>query len=152
VENQMNKQPRKIEFHADCLWDGKSGGEVKLSGGHTLSIDTPIEYGGESKHPCPDELLFSAIGGCLITTFLYMHRKMDFNLEGLQVLVTGNVESIGTEGFRITRVEANISVKTDREGREKARDCIEMTKKFCHITRSIEKAIPTEISWKIAVR
>nr|MDO8134173.1 OsmC family protein [Candidatus Njordarchaeum guaymaensis] len=148
----MATQQRKIEFQASLSWDGKSGGEVKVSSGHALRIDTPRDFGGEGRYPCPDELFFSAIGGCLITTFLYMHKKIMFNLKGLQVSVTGNVESMGTEGFRIRRVGANMNVETDQEGKDKARNCIEMTKRFCHITRSIEKSIPIEISWKVTVR
>jgi len=143
---------RKIEFQAELSWDGKSGGEVKLGSGYVLSIDTPKDFGGEGRHPCPDELFLSSIGGCLITTFLYMYKQLEFNLKGLYISMTGNMESIGAEGFRIRRVEANINVETDHDGKDSARDCIEMTKKFCHIIRSIEKSIPTDVSWKIVVR
>jgi organic hydroperoxide reductase OsmC/OhrA len=148
----MTAPERKIAFRADLSWDSRSGAQITLPKGSTISIDTPKEFGGEGRYPCPDELFFSAIGGCLITTFLYVHKKLEFNLRGLQVSVTGNVESIGTEGFRIKRVEAIMSVETDQEGKEKARECIDMTKKFCHITRSIEKSIPIDLSWKVIVK
>jgi organic hydroperoxide reductase OsmC/OhrA len=148
----MATQEKKMEFRADLTWDGKSGGEVALGRGSKLRIDLPKEFGGEGKYLCPDELFISAIGGCLLTTFLNMRGKLKFNLGDLRIIVNGDVQSKGPEGYRVTGLRVNLSVETDSEGEAQARKCIEMTEKFCHITRSVEKAIPIRILSNVVVR
>jgi organic hydroperoxide reductase OsmC/OhrA len=142
----MTTQDKKIVYKIDLSWDGMSGAEITLPKGKKLQIDIPKEFGGEGKYLCPDELFFSAVGGCLLTTFLYMYSKLKFNLKGLRILVNGGIESHGPEGYRVSGAQVSLMVRTDDEGRRKAQDCIEMTKKFCHITRSIEKSVPVEIA------
>jgi organic hydroperoxide reductase OsmC/OhrA len=44
-----------------------------------------------------------------------------------------------------------LSAETDKEGKEKAQDCVEMTKKFCHITRSIEESVPIKITSEVVM-
>ena len=148
----MSTSEKKIEFKADLSWDGKSGGEITLGKGSKLHIDTPKEFGGEGKNPCPDEFFFSAIGGCLLTTFLNMQKKLKFNLKDLRIVVVGDVQSKGPEGYRVTGARVNLSAETDAEGEAQARKCIEMTEKFCHITRSLEKAIPIRILSNVVVK
>jgi organic hydroperoxide reductase OsmC/OhrA len=148
----MSAQEKKIEYKVDLSWDGKSGGEITLPKGSTLHIDIPKEFGGEGRYLCPDELFFSAVGGCLLTTFLYMHKKLKFNLKGLRISVDGDVESHGPEGYRVTGTHVNLNVETDDKGKDEAQDCVEMTKKFCHITRSIERCMLVEVSSKVTVR
>jgi organic hydroperoxide reductase OsmC/OhrA len=148
----MSSSDKKIEFRADLSWDGKSGGEITLGKGSKLHIDTPKVFGGEGKNPCPDELLFSAIGGCLLTTFLHMRKKLGFNLKALRIVVSGDVQSKGPEGYRLTGARVNLSAETDGEGEAQVRKCIEMTEKFCHITRSLEKAFPIRILRHVVVK
>lgn len=148
----MATPEKKMEFKADLSWDGKSGGEITLGRGSKLHVDIPKEFGGEGKYLCPDELFFSAIGGCLLTTFLYMHEKLSFNLKDLRIIVNGDVQSKGSEGFRVIGARVNLSVETDVEGEAQARKCIEMTEKFCHITRSVEKAVPIRILSHVVVK
>jgi organic hydroperoxide reductase OsmC/OhrA len=142
----MTTQDKKIIYKIDLSWDGRSGAEITLPKGKKLQIDIPKEFGGEGKYLCPDELFFSAVGGCLLTTFLYMYDKLKFNLKSLHISVNGGIESHGPEGYRVSGAQVSLVVRTDDEGRRKAQDCIEMTKKFCHITRSIEKSVPIEIT------
>jgi organic hydroperoxide reductase OsmC/OhrA len=148
----VTAQTKKIEFKSDLSWDGESGGEITLQKGFTIHIDMPKEFGGEGRYLCPDELFFSSIGGCILTTFLYMRTKLKFDLKGLRVSVSGNVESHGTEGYRVDGAQVKLTVETNKEDEDKARICVEMTKKFCHITRSIEKCMLVEVSSKIDVR
>jgi organic hydroperoxide reductase OsmC/OhrA len=149
---EMTVQEKKISYKVDLSWDGKSGGEIMLPKGSTIRIDIPKEFGGEGKYLCPDELFFSAVGGCLLTTFLYMHNKLRFNLKGINISIQGEIESHDAEGYRVTGAHVIMIVETDGQGKERAQDCIDMTKKFCHITRSIDKAVPIDISSKIVLK
>jgi len=144
----MSRNPKHLKYQIQLLWDGKSGGEADFKGS-TLRLDTPVEFGGGGRYPCPDELFFSAVGGCLLTTFLYFQRKLNFCLEGLQVTIRGDVDLVGPEGYRITRIKALLHIKTIEEEEAKARECAALTRDFCHITRTLGKAIPTEISAEV---
>jgi len=144
----MARNPKHLKYQIKLLWDGKSGGEVDFKG-FTLRLDTPVEFGGRGRYPCPDELLFSAVGGCLLTTFLYFQRKLRLRLEDLQVTISGDIDLIGPEGYRITRIEAVLHIQTIEEEEAKAKECAALTRDFCHITRTLERAIPTEISAEV---
>jgi len=145
---KMVRNPKHLKYQTNLLWDGKSGGEVDFKDS-TLRLDTPVEFGGGGKYPCPDELFFSAVGGCLLTTFLYFQRKLSFRLENLQVTIGGDVDLVGPEGYRITRIKAVLRIQTIKEEEAKAKNCATLTRDFCHITRALEKTIPTEISAEV---
>jgi len=138
--------PEKLKYEANLVWDGESGAEVCIGQRHRLRLDMPVEYGGKGRFPCPDELFFSAAGGCLVTTYLYFMRKLRLRLRGLQVSVKGTVGSAGPSGYRIRGIEAAIHVEVDGEERSKAEECAELTRRYCHITRSLEPAFPVEVS------
>jgi len=145
---KMARNPKHLKYQIKLSWDGKSGGEVDFKGS-TLRLDTPVDFGGGGRYPCPDELFFSAVGGCLLTTFLYFQRKLSLCLEGLQVTIGGDVELVGPEGYRITRIKALLHVQTIEEEKAKAKECAALTRDFCNITRTLERAIPTEISAEV---
>jgi organic hydroperoxide reductase OsmC/OhrA len=135
-----------LEYKVNLLWDGKSGGTIPFEKYPALKLDTPIEFGGEGRYPCPDELFISAVGGCLLTTFLYFRRKFDFPLEKLQISINGTVDSIPREGYRLTSIEAKLHITTNKNEEATAKKCAEYTKTFCHITRVLEQAIPIEMT------
>jgi len=145
---KMVRDSRHLKYQIKLLWNGKSGGEVDFKGA-TLRLDTPVEFGGEGRYPCPDEFFFSAVGGCLLTTFLYFQRKLSLRLEDIQVTISGNVDLVGPEGYRITRIKAVLHIQTTEEEGAKAKECATLARDFCHITRTLEKVIPTEISAEV---
>ena len=139
--------PSRWEGQINLLWDGESGGEVNIRNHPPLRLDTPVEYGGKGRYPCPDEIFLSAIGGCLLTTFLYFKRKIRLHLEGLRISVSGNVGLVGPEGYRITDLKAVIRIKTSKEEEANVKKCVEWTKDYCHITRAL--TVPVKISMEI---
>ena len=144
----MVRNPEHLEYQIHLFWDGESGGKIDFKGS-ALRLDTPVEFGGKGRYPCPDQLLFSAVGGCLLTTFLYFQRKLSFHLNGFHITVGGDIDLDGPEGYRITRIKAILHVKTIEGEDAKAKDCAKLTKDFCHITRALEKVVPTEISAEV---
>lgn len=111
----------------------------------TFGLDMPIEFGGQGRYLGPEELLLSSVGGCLLTTIVWFKKQMHIvSLEGLRVGVEGTWEKL-REGYRITKIGAAIKFQVKQDERKKAEKCVEMAKNFCHITRSLEKGIPTEV-------
>jgi len=141
--------PRSLAFSIELQWDGRTGGQVNLGGHEPLKMDAHPEFGGEGKHPCPDELFLASIGGCLLTTFLYVRRKLRLTLVDLKISVGGEVKLEGPDGYQLTSVDATIYVKTLKGQEARAEECVKLTREFCHLTRLIEGAVPVEFSTKI---
>ena len=140
---------KNLRYHIGTVWDGESGAEVNLREGYALKLDMPAAFGGLGRHPCPNELFFSAIGSCLLMMFLYFEKRFNLHLQGLRVLVDGNVEMIGPEGYRITGIRITVHIETIKSDRGKAEKCAELMMEYCPITRTLEKVIPIEVSVKI---
>jgi len=137
-------------FRADVIWDGKTGGNVRIGRSRKIKLDMPIEFGGMGRYPCPDELFLSGIAGCLLTTFLHFKKKLKVAVEGLQISVNGTIGA-GPQGYRISRLKVTISAKAKNENQDGVRRCIMLAKEYCHITRTLEKAIPIEIKESVNV-
>jgi len=143
----MKKRLRDLRYEVELAWDKETGGEARSGSFPVIRLDMPVEFGGKGRFPCPDELFFSAVGGCLLTTFLYYKKKLRLRLGGLQVLIKGSVDFIGKKGYEITGIEATLKIETDDT--ERAKECAELAKYYCHITRSLEPAIPIKVSTNI---
>ena len=141
--------PRNRRYRLKLLWDGRSGGEVNFEDHPTLKLDMPKEFGGEGRYHCPDDLFFSAIGGCLLTTFLYFQRKLDLRLKDVQILLDGSVNLVGPEGYRVTGLKATMRIETVRGEEEKAEECFKLMRDFCHIARTLGGTLSTEITKEI---
>ena len=141
----MNNRYKNLEYRVKLVWDTESGGDIFIRHFPKLKLDIPVEFGGKSRFPCPDELFLSAVGGCFLTTFLYFKERLRIELRSLQVLVNGTVDYTGPEGYRIKKIEIIIHVEVDREEKLKAEECVELTKTFCHLTRSLEEGIPIKV-------
>jgi organic hydroperoxide reductase OsmC/OhrA len=145
-KNRMVELPQKIEYKVKLVWDAESGGNVYITDFPKLKIDMPVEFGGKGRFPCPDELFFSAVGGCFLTTFLYFKERLKIKLRDLQILVQGTVENVGPKGYRISEIQITMNVDVDEEEKLKAEECAELTKDFCHLTRSLETGIPIKVT------
>ncbi len=145
----VEEKPKKIRCMVRVVWDMESGGVSYIRDLTPLILDTPVEFGGRGRSYCPDELFLSAIGGCLLTTFLYFKRRLRLNIKGLQVSIYGSTDLIGPEGYRITGITAVIHVEVNVEEKEKTEECIELTREYCHLTRSLEHTIPIKIKHEI---
>ena len=142
----------ELEYNVEVKWDNQTGGEVDIGHFPTLRLDMPVEFGGEGRYPCPDELFLSAVAACLLTTFLYFRKAIKFHLEGLHVSAKQTIEKPKVDGYRIRGIDASIRVKVKTQERRRAEKCVELAKKYCHITRSLETAIPIHISTQVELK
>ncbi len=131
--------PEVYKYSVFVEWDGLTGGEARTNQ-HHLSFDMPKEFKGLGRSFCPDELLLSAVGGCLLTTFLHFKERFKLPLRKFRVDVRGEVKLMD-EGYRITSVEAKIEASAPEEEVERVKRFIELAKEYCHITRSLERCI-----------
>ena len=59
--------------------------------GHKLIIDVGPASGGEDRGPRPKQLMLSALGGCTAMDVVAMLKKMRVNIDGLNVIVEGDL-------------------------------------------------------------
>lgn len=145
----MASENGTLKYEVELMWDKESGAEAKTTKNHTFNLDMDSEFGGKGRYPCPDELFLSALGGCFITTFLWFKERIKFNIKNLGVSVEGIVSHVGPKGYRITGIAAAITVEVDEKERENAKKAAELTREYCHLTRSIDSAIPINFSAEI---
>lgn len=139
---------KHLRYGVEIKWDGGTGGFVEAYR-HRFRLDTPEEWGGMAQGPCPDELLAASIGGCLLTTLLHFARRMDARPRSVDVRVSINIALQGAEGYRIRGVEVSFIVESDEGDLELLKRCAEWAVKYCHITRSLEEAIPLKVNLKV---
>lgn len=134
--------PKEIEYRSESRWDGYTGG-VAEAGGFKVSFDTPPEYGGRGSAPCPDQLFLAALGGCLINTFISFKERLGAEAADVSVNTSCRVR-LGTDGYRLLGVSAEITVTSSPEMEALNRRCAELAARHCHLTRSIEAAVPVD--------
>ncbi|MEM3527682.1 MAG: OsmC family protein [Candidatus Bathyarchaeia archaeon] len=133
-----------LDFRVKLRWDGKTGGTVYIDGRPRLRLDMPVDFGGGGKYPCPDEIFLSSIAGCLLTTFLYFKAKLHVQVEKFEVSVEG-ILGVRADGYEVERVDAHLFIESRDVDEANLRRCVELTRKYCHITRTLEKAFPIRI-------
>lgn len=128
-----------ITFNVKLQWDRSTGVEAFTDGG-IVRMDMPRDFGGLGRYPCPDEVFLSALGGCMITTFIYFQRRLGTKIDDIEVNVNGEVKLDGG-GYRIAAIRIKLKVLAEGPEVEKATRCAKLAIEYCHLTRSIKPAI-----------
>jgi len=139
-----------LKYQVEIDWDGRSGGRVECENCGDLTLDTPREFSGLGRGPCPDQLFLAAVGGCLLTTFLHFRNRLKVDVEGVKITASTELALRQPEGYRIRCVKATMRVEAGEEDVDLARRCAELARDYCHITRSIEGSVPLEVSVEVA--
>lgn len=71
-------------------WLGNMAFESEVSG-HKLIMDAGPSSGGEDRGPRPKLLMLSALGGCTAMDVAAILKKMRVDIEGLNVIVEGDL-------------------------------------------------------------
>ena len=139
---------KRLKYSAEATWNHESGGTAKVDG-FTIDFDTPHEHGGNEKAPCPDQLFMASLAGCIINTFNYYRVMLDAETRDLKVKVSSEIELTKIDGYRVTDIIIALEIWSDEENYELNQKCAERAIDYCHLTRSIEKAIPIETSIEV---
>ena len=139
---------RRLNYSAEAAWNHQSGGTAQVDG-FTIDFDTPHEHGGNETAPCPDQLFMTSLAGCIINTFNYYRVMLDTETLDIKVKVSSDIELTKTSGYRVTGINIALEVWSDEENIELNQKCAERAIEYCHLTKSIEKAIPIETSIEV---
>lgn len=96
-------------FHVVTRWTGGTttrsrvaswtfrGEEQRRS--HILATDEPVELGGTDQHANPQEMLMSALNGCLTVGYVAAAALMGIEIEFLSIETTGTLDLRGFLGL-----------------------------------------------------
>lgn len=143
-----SRYPEIIEYNAQSVWDGKTGGTATLSGGRQIVFDTPETYGGRGQGVCPDEMFVAAVLGCLNNTFLDFQRRFEMELTSME-LHGKAVAKFDNTGYQITSISIWGEIKVGEDELETGERCVQLAKDYCHLARTIKDCIPFDYDIKV---
>ncbi len=146
----MSELPENLKFKIEARWDKKTGANIRFESDRSLIIDTPTEFGGRGTALCPDELFLTSIAGCVLTTFLWFTRKRGVKINDMRLDAESEIELIkGAYSFKAIRI--TIEISAPEEYADKAKTCLDLAIRYCHISRGIEHCIPIDVTGKVIV-
>ena len=142
------KYAEKLEYNSQIRWDKATGGIFEYDKYENSSFDTPIEFDRNGLAPCPDQLFLVSIGGCMMNTFTHYAHRLDLTFDDVFITLQASL-SLRKEGYRFDKINAKIMIQTTEEHFELAERCGFLAKEYCHITRSIESALPVNVNIEV---
>ena len=139
------KSPEHHEFSVKVAWkDGKEG-SISLEGKPDLPLTSPAQWDGTPDGYSPHDLFMSAVTGCYITTFASMMKRMDQPLAAHQVSGRGLLQKHPEGGFHFTDIFIDMNITIPKDATlSKVQRAVTLTKKYCHISRSIASKVHVE--------
>ncbi|WP_252314453.1 OsmC family protein [Sinobaca sp. H24] len=119
---------------------------------HTLVIDEPANMGGDDKGADPLSTLLASLAGCENVIANMVAKDIDFNLEGIDFQVSGELDPRGLMGQAdvdpyFQQVTIKATVKTD-ESDERIQELKEKTDARCPVFTTFQAAgIPIDAEW-----
>ena len=145
VEKQGMRLKERLHYTAQAQWDKETGGEATANG-FKVSFDTPRDHGGNQRHPCPDQLFLASITGCLMNTYLYYRTHLGAETQDIKIDAEAEIQLMNPHGYRVKAIDAHIQVWSTEEEADLNTTCAERARDYCHLTKSIEPAIPINVT------
>ena len=108
--------------------------------GHTITVDQPVDAGGDDTAPTPTELFVAGLASCVAFYARRYLARHDFSAQGLTVAATYEV---GGRPTRVTKISVRITppadLPTDR------RDAFLAVATHCTVHNTLDEPPPVEI-------
>lgn len=119
------------------------------TGGNSLSIDIPVEQGGDGKGFRPMQLLLAGLGGCSAVDVVSILKKQKQDIKGFSISVDGEREQ-GKEPSLWTDVEITFDLTGEIEP-AKAFRAVELSmNKYCSVAETLRRA-GAKLVWKVVI-
>ncbi len=117
-----------------------------------ITVDEPVDMGGENKGPTPVEMVLAGLGSCLCIMSRIVAKKMRLRLEEVEVKTEGDLDLRGMKGaegirpgFQEVRVQIDLIGELSDQDKEKLIKMVQLT---CPVDDSLEHQV--EVQWNIA--
>lgn len=132
-------------FEVVTRWKEGLRGEAAAQGvAQPVPFSVPKEFGGPGGEWTPEHFFASAIGTCVMATFLSIAQMSKLAIVGYESKASCSMEK-GPEGLRITSVNLSprIIVASEKDV-ERAQRMIEKAEKMCPISNSVKSAVTVQ--------
>lgn len=134
----MNKN---FIFKTTVKWTEDKKGKLHCSTKPSIEISTPPEFKGHEGYWSPEDLFLASINSCIMTTFIYFAEKSSLVFLSYESEIKGEVSfEEGKLMFSSITVRPIITVKNEPD-KEKAKQLIEKSEKYCLISSSVRSKI-----------
>ena len=114
---------------ATTTWKKGMTSVISNNRGHEVTVDLPVDKGGENLGATPLELCLMSYSGCVNALFNIFAKKMRIDFNALEVNTFG-IQNNGATTF--TDVEVELKIDSEA-GDEKIQKCLEQTLKVCPV-------------------
>ena len=137
-----DENPETHEFQTQIKWIGGKEGIIALEGKQDLPLSSPIQWDGIPDRYSPHDLFMSAVAGCYVTTFASMMKRMKQPLIAHQVSGRGVLNKHPEGGWLFTDIYITMKITVPKDAiLTQVKRAVTLTKKYCHITRSISSKV-----------
>ena len=143
--------PKKYVFKTELRWSGFKRGSLSSPGKLNIGIATPPEFNGEEGYWSPEELLLSAVGSCIMTTFLHYAERKKVDFETYESETEGILERMDNQ-FMFSKiiVKPKISVASEDQI-DKIKELLTAAEKNCFISNSIKSEVQVMPKIKVGI-
>ncbi len=135
------KKYKSFRYANSLTWENARRGKSSAPGKPPMEIGSPPEFRGEPGVWCPEELLVSALNGCLMLTFISLAQSKGVQFVSYESAAEGLLENVDGK-FLITEVSVAPTVVLKSNGDlEKARTIMEQVEEHCFISNSIKAKV-----------
>jgi putative redox protein len=122
---------------ATAVFGGGFTAEVSARG-HRVSVDEPVEVGGDDTGFMPTELLCAALASCFALAMGHVARKREIEVPGLEVNV--RAERAGRElRYERLTIEARADMAADALA-----DLVARAERFCWVSNTLSSGVSFE--------
>jgi putative redox protein len=118
---------------------------VHLASASTMETDAPTDNHGLGQRFSPTDLTATSLASCMLTVMGIKARSMDFDLDGIKVMVTKQMASAPR---RIERIELQFEIPPDLGTLDpKTIETLKKTGDACPVRYSLHPDIVIQIDW-----
>lgn len=138
-------------YSADVRWIGERKGILSLEGKVELEFASPPEFGGPTGVMSPEDLFVASAVTCYLTTFLAMADRVRASFIRFSCSADAVLEKVRGKGLIFTSLTLKPRVAiTDQSEEQPINRALELTKKYCLVTNSMNCQVEMEPQIEVA--
>ena len=140
------KEPQEIRAKAKVFWEGglKTRGVIR---GFEVETDKPKSSFGTNTAAAPMEVFISAIGSCLLATFVWIVLKSRIIIQDCNVDIKAFTE-YSNKIEKITKAKITLTVWAEEKDKNNLEKCFDIAVKTCTLTGAVSFALERIFQFK----
>lgn len=141
---KSSESHRIFHYQSQVRWNVGRRGTASINGKPDVWFSSPAEFKGEATCWSPEDMLVTALNGCLMMTFLAYAQREELDLASYLSSADG-VLGLANGRYRFTEVviRPRLTLRTEEDA-EIARVVLENAHRDCIITNSITASVKME--------